>query len=147
MSFPVNSTSVGTASTKRVERVLQRAKIGRGKTRIIAYAGRFVCKKISGSTSWSQHSWGNADDLFPIPNPQPGYVQKELRTIADAVVYQAKHRTVANRGRKLDVAEVIDHDARRIWTPAGGWRPYGGTTGAHIHVSGAPLRTGTPACA
>ncbi len=143
MAFPVNSTSVGTAAAKRVEVVMGRAKVGSGKTRIIAYAGRFVCKKISGSNSWSQHSWGNADDLFPTPND----TQKKLRNIADAVVYQAKHRTVANRGRKLDVAEVIDHDASRIWTPAGGWRSYGGAKGAHIHVSGAPLRTGTPACA
>lgn len=143
MSFVVNSTSVGTAATKRIERVLQRAKVGRGKTRIIAYAGRFVCKKIVGSTSWSQHSWGNADDLFPTD----GATQPKLRAIADAVVTQATTRTLANRGRKLDVAEVIDHDASRIWTPAGGWRPYGGATGSHIHVSGSPLRTGTPACA
>jgi len=45
------------------------------------------------------------------------------------------------------VAEVIDHDAGRIWTPAGGWGPYSGTKGPHIHVSGKPLKTGTPACA
>ena len=120
-----------------------RAKVGSGKTRIIAYAGRFVCKQISGSSSWSQHSWGNADDLFPTPND----TQKKLRAIADAVVYQAKHRTVANRGRKLDVAEVIDHDARRIWTPSEGWHAYGGTTGAHVHVSGSPLKSGRPPCA
>jgi hypothetical protein len=143
MSFPIQSTSIGTASTKRIERVLQRSKIGSGKTRIVKFASRFVCKKIVGSSSWSQHSWGNADDLFPTD----GNTQEKLRHIADAVVYQAKHRTVANRGRKLDVAEVIDHDARRIWTPAGGWGPYGGTLGAHIHVTGAPKRTGTPACA
>ena len=143
MSFPVNSTSIGTSATKRIERVLQRAKVGSGKTRLIAYAGRFVCKQISGSTSWSQHSWGNADDLFPTPDN----TQAKLRSIADSVVWQATHKTVANRGRKLDVAEVIDHDARRIWTPAEGWHSYGGTTGAHIHVSGAPLKTGTPPCA
>ena len=144
MSFPVNSTSVGTPATERIERVMGRAKVGSGRTRIIAYAGRFVCKKISGSTSWSQHSWGNADDLFPTDG---GNTQAKLDDIAGAVVYQATHRTVANRGRKLDVAEVINHDGRRIWTPAGGWRTYSGTTGAHIHVSGAPLKTGTPPCA
>ncbi len=143
MSFPVNSTAYGTAATKRIERVLQRAKVGSGKTRIISFASRFACRKISGSSSWSQHAYGNADDLFATA----GDTQAKLRHIADAVVYQAKHRTVANRGRKLDVAEVIDHDARRIWTPQGGWSSYGGTTGAHIHVTGAPKRTGTPACA
>jgi len=143
MSFPVNSTSIGTAATKRIERVLQRSNIGSGKTRIISFASRFVCKKIAGSNSWSQHSWGNADDLFPTD----GDTQAKLRHIADAVVFQATHRTVANRGRKLDVAEVIDHDGRRIWTPQSGWGPYGGTTGSHIHVTGAPKKTGTPPCA
>ena len=143
MSFPVNSTSVGTASTERVERVMQRAKVGDGKTRIIAYAGRFVCKKILGSDLWSQHSWGNADDFFPTE----GDTQAKLRRIADAVVYQCKHRTVANRGRKLEVSEVIDHDGRRRWIPGTGWVPYTGATGAHIHVSGSPYKSGRPPCA
>ena len=146
MSFPVNSTSVGTAATKRIEAVMQRTKVGSGKTRIIAFAGRFNCRKISGSSSYSQHAWGNADDFFPTSGSAL-VVQQRLRNIADAVVYQAKHRTKANRFRKLDVAEVIDHENGRIWTPAGGWRTYGGATGLHVHVSGAPLRTGTPGCA
>ena len=147
MAFPVNSTSTQTAPCSRIATVMGRAKAGSGKTRVIAYAGCFVCKKISGSDSWSQHSWGNALDLFPIPHPAPSYVQTELRQIAYGVVYQATHRTKANRLRKLEVAEVIDHDARRIWTPSQGWHAYGGTTGAHIHVSASPLRTGRPACA
>jgi len=112
-------------------------------TALSAYAGRFVCKKILGSALWSQHSWGNADDLFPTP----GDTQAKLRHIADAVVYQATHKTIANRGRRLKVAEVIDHDAGRRWTPQGGWGLYTGATGAHVHVSWAPFRTGTPACA
>lgn len=140
MSFPVNSTSVGTASIERFERVMQRTKVGDG---TISYAGRYICKRISGSVSYSQHSWGNADDLFPTL----GGTQFKLRRIANAVVYQATHRTIANRWRKLEVAEVIDHDAGRIWTPSQGWHPYGGTTGAHIHVSAGPLMTGIPACA
>ena len=143
MSFPVNSTSVETAPVKRILACLQRAKVEPK----IGYAGVFVCKKIVGSNSWSQHSWGNAADIFPEPNSQPSYVQKELRAIADAVIYQAKHRTAANRFRKLDVAEVIDHDASRIWTPSEGWHFYGGTKGPHIHVSGKPLKTGVPPCA
>lgn len=143
MAFPIISTAYGTAAAKRIERVLGRAKVGSGKTRIISSASRFACRAIAGSSSWSQHAYGNADDLFPTA----GDTQAKLRRIADAVVYQAKHRTAANLGRKLDVAEVIDHDARRIWTPSEGWHAYGGTTGAHIHVSAAPLRTGKPACA
>lgn len=143
MSFPVNSTSLETAPIKRVVACLQRSKVEPK----ISFAAVFVCKKIVGSNSWSQHSWGNAVDVFPMPNSQPSYVQKELRAIADAVVYNATHKTRANRMRKLDVAEVIDHDAQRIWTPSEGWHPYGGTKGPHIHVSGAPLRTGRPPCA
>ena len=140
MSFPVNSTSVQTSAIKRTLACLQRAEI----ERVIGYAGVFVCKKIIGSSSWSQHSWGNAADIFPKGG---GPTQERLRAIANAVVYHATHRTKANRFRKLDVAEVIDHDGRRIWTPGAGWHPYGGTTGAHIHVSGAPLKTGVPPCA
>src|SRR4249920_3279575 len=118
MAFPVNSTSVQTPPCGRVAAVMGRAKVGSGKTRIIAYAGCYVCKQISGSSSWSQHSWGNALDLFPKPDPQRVTVQHELRQIANSVVYQATHKTKANRMRKLEVAEVIDHDDGRIWTPS-----------------------------
>ena len=147
MSFPVNSTSVQTAPCSRVATVMGRTKVGSGKTRVIAYAGCFVCKRISGSSSFSQHSWGNALDLFPTSGRIPAVTQNSLRHIANSVVYQATHKTRANRFRKLGVAEVIDHDARRIWTPSQGWHSYGGTTGAHIHVSASPLRQGIPACA
>lgn len=139
MSYPVNSTSVETHQIARVNRVLGRARVGRR----IAYAGVFVCKKIVGSTSYSQHSWGNAVDLFP----RMGYGDEGLRTIAKAVVRHTTKRTIANLGRKLEVDEVIDHNNRLIWTPSQGWHAYGGTTGPHIHVSGRPLRTGTPPCA
>jgi len=147
MTFPVNSTSVQTPPCSRVAAVMGRTRVGSGKTRIISYAGCYVCKKISGSSSWSQHSWGNALDLFPVGGKPLAIIQAELRDIANAVVYQATHKTKANRFRKLEVAEVIDHDGRRIWTPSQGWHDYGGTTGAHIHVSAAPLKTGQPACA
>ena len=146
MAFPVNSTSVQTAPCSRLATVMGRTKVGSGKTRVISYAGCFVCKRISGSSSWSQHSWGNALDLFPTSGRIPEVEQSYLRHIADSVVYQATHKTRANRFRRLDVAEVIDHDAGRIWTPSQGWHSYGGTTGPHIHVSASPLRTGNPPC-
>lgn len=136
MAFPINSTSVQTSPCKRVGRVMQRANVAR----LISHAGCYNCRTISGSTVYSQHAWGNALDLFPenaVHNDE----------IADAVVYQAKHRTKANRFRRLRVAEVIDHLNRRIWTPAGGWRVYGGTIGPHVHVTASPKRYGTPDCA
>lgn len=142
MTFPVNSTSVQTAPCERVCRVMQRARIARS----IASGGVFSCRKISGSNTWSQHAWGNAVDLFPKGTE---YAEKRALCykIANGVVYQAKHRTAANNRRKLDVAEVIDHENGRIWTPGGGWGPYGGNPGLHVHVTAAPKRSGIPACA
>ena len=67
--------------------------------------------------------------------------------IARAAVTQATKRTFANRGRKLDLSNVIDHLNGRIWTPGTGWHEYNGTVGPHVHVQAAPIKTGTPACA
>lgn len=147
MSYPVYSTSLETPAIARVNRVLARAKVGR----LIASGGVYNCRNVAGSSTYSQHSWGNAVDLFPKAwNAKVefmGDVQAELRAIADAVVRHATTRTVANRGRKLAVSQVIDHDNGRIWEPGKGWQVYHGTIGPHVHVSGAPLRTGKPACA
>lgn len=142
MAFPVNSTSTWTAPAERIVRVLQRAKIEDS----IAYAGVFACRKIDGSHVWSQHAWGNADDLFP-KGQEYGEKRARCHDIANAVVYQATHRTKANRFRKLDVARVIDHENRRDWTPHDGWTEYSGTTGLHVHAEGSPTKTGTPPCA
>jgi hypothetical protein len=140
--FPVYSTSVQTAAIKRLNRVMQRAKVSPK----IDHAGVYNCRRINGSSSWSQHSFGNASDLFPKGST---YLAKKenCKRIAGAVVYQATHRTKANRFRKLKVSEVIDHENRRMWTPLSGWRPYSGSTGLHVHVSGAPKKYGTPGCA
>lgn len=138
-TFPVNSTAVETSAAKRVARVLARRPV----SDIIAYAGCYNCRKVSGSSTWSQHSWGNALDLFPEPSQVPARRREAIR---DAVVYQATHRTVANRFIKLPVSQVIDHDGRKIWTPEHGWQIYTGTTGNHVHVSGAPYKTGVPPC-
>lgn len=138
MSFPVYSTSVETAAIARVCRVMGRSHAGIN----IAKGEVFDCRKIAGSDQFSQHAWGNAADLFVRAGGD-----KALYHLADAVVAQVVHRTKANLGRRLAVSQVIDHDNRRIWEPGVGWHPYTGTTGAHVHVSGAPLREGTPPCA
>lgn len=140
-NFPINSTSVITASIERVGKVLQRA----GVSDVIAYGGVYNCRFVVGTTTPSQHSYGNAIDLFPewaSGGASGALMQAELRRIAEAVVRHATKKTVANRGVRLDVAQVIDHDAGRIWTPADGWHVYTGTTGAHIHVSGNPMYSG-----
>jgi hypothetical protein len=96
--------------------------------------------QIAGTNYWSQHAWGNALDLFPTNS-------KYNDEIARAAVTQATKRTFANRGRKLDLSNVIDHLNGRIWTPGTGWHEYNGTVGPHVHVQAAPIKTGTPACA
>ena len=102
--------------------------------------GVFSCRKIAGTNYWSQHAWGNALDLFPKDS-------RDNDEIAGAAVTQATKRTFANRGRKLDLSNVIDHLNGRIWTPGTGWHEYNGTVGPHVHVQAAPIKTGTPACA
>lgn len=139
--FPVNSTSVETAQVKRILRVMQRTKIAHD----IAYAGVFNCRRERGGSDWSQHAWGNAADLFP--KAPSGDDDEQRRWIMHTLVMQATRRTIANRGRKLPIALVIDHDGRLYWTPATSYRAYDGVLGDHVHVAGAPLRTGTPPCA
>lgn len=141
MSWPVYSTAVMTPAVRRIIRVLRRSRVSDR----IARAGVYSCRRIAGSSTWSQHAWGNAVDLFP--DPPTGDDPADLRAIAVAVVRLATRRTPANRGRRLAVARVIDHQAMRQWTPERGWHAYGGTRGPHVHVEGRPTRTGTPPCA
>jgi hypothetical protein len=139
--FPVQSTSVETDAIARVVRVMERTRAAKK----ISYGAVYNCRKIEGSSVYSQHAWGNAIDLFPtLPASDD---DRDRKIIADAVVYHTTHKTMANRGRKLDVAQVIDHSGGRIWTPALGWHPYSGTAGDHVHVSGSPMRDGIPPCA
>ena len=138
--FPVYSTSVITPPIERFVRILGRAQV----EPFIHHAGVYNCRKIYGSTTWSQHAWGNSVDLFP--NPEDNYGEACNR-MAEAAVTQATKRTLANRGRKAELAEVIDHQNMQMWTPSSGWRDYGGTHGAHVHVTGSPKRTGEPPCA
>jgi hypothetical protein len=142
MSFPVNSTSTITPAIERMLRVMQRTRAAKS----IDYAGVFSCRRISGSKTWSQHAFGNGGDLFPDETDYRR-AKDQCSSIANAVVWQAKHRTRANNMKKIDVAEVIDHESQRMWTPGGGWGPYGGNPGLHVHVTGAPKKTGTPPCA
>jgi len=136
MSFPINSTSTMTDACERVCRVMQRV----AQEDRISYGGVFSCRKIAGTDTWSQHAWGHAVDLFPT---EPRFNDE----IAKAAVIQATKRTVANRGRKLELSNVIDHLNSRIWTPGTGWHEYSGTVGPHVHVQAAPIKTGKPACA
>jgi hypothetical protein len=141
VTFPVNSTSVETAATKRALRVMQRTHAARW----IAYASVFACRHIADSTSWSDHAFGAAADLFPKAPSSDDDLNR--RAIFHALIYQATHRTTANRGRRIALRYAIDHDARLIWTPEAGIHAYTGTTGNHVHGSFGPKPVGTPPCA
>ena len=81
------------------------------------------CRKIAGSSSWSQHSWGNAADFFPKNKEQGDRLYNYIIAGKQAGI--------------LPVTTVC-------------WQDKGGCTtfhGDHIHVDGSPKKTGTPPCA
>lgn len=125
---PVESPSVGSSAIKTIH---------------VAYFKRFPddeswgvfnCRPIAGSSSWSQHAWGNAEDF------SDGGVASE----------EAEAWFFANR-TKLPIAELIGR--RKIWSKARateGWRSLSSSANQHLdhwHVSGDELQTGTPPCA
>lgn len=146
--FEVRSTSTITRATQRTIRVLQRSHVAP----LIAYAGVFNCRYVSGTSVWSDHAWGAAVDLFPrgtnlYPEGTPEDFDEILRRIFHGVIMQATRRTRANRGRPLRIRYVIDHQHALIWTPSAGVHHYSGTVGPHVHVSTGREPTGTPPCA
>lgn len=98
----------------------------------VSRVGIYACRHIAGSTSWSQHSWGNAIDVF---GPQS--------TLARVARWASRPR----RSRRLAVQTVIWHD--RVWSAeTGQWSHYSGIPHvAHVHVDFRPRRYGTPPCA
>lgn len=121
------------------------ASVGSESLRLIhaAYFGRFPsheswgiynCRPIAGSTSWSQHAWGNAEDFSD-----------------DGVASEVAERWLwANRNR-LPISELIGR--RKVWSRARaseGWRALSSSAHQHLdhwHVSAHGLMTGTPPCA
>ena len=138
MAVEVRSTSTITGPCKRfVFDVMQKSAPARhGK---ILRAGVFACRTISGSTTFSQHSFGNAVDLFAD--------ETDLEAIAKNVVLQATKLTRANGGDPVPVGVVIHH--QQAWTTnnpvfhAADVTPHLN----HVHVQFLPLKTGTPPCA
>lgn len=79
-----------------------------------------VCRTIAGTTSWSQHAWGNALDIFGPPDA----LERIYRGLAaDRARYDV--RTLCYRGRG---GCTTPHDD-------------------HVHVDFNPKGTGTPPCA
>ena len=109
--------------------------------------GRFALKVSTAEVAGPSGRGSRAERDARIPRPDSGKDSRNNDEIARAAVPQATKRTFANRGRKLDLSNVIDHLNGRIWTPGTGWHVYNGTVGPHVHVQAAPIKTGTPACA
>jgi hypothetical protein len=88
------------------------------------FAGAYVCKTVAGTSTMSQHSYGNAVDIF-----FDTFAHQEA--VADWVVAHAD---------KLNVAHAISGD--RIWTRGAGWHAYTGEYHSHLHVDFEPQFSG-----
>jgi hypothetical protein len=134
MAFVVNSTSVQTGACKKFCDVMQHSNV----SALITSAGVFNCKQIANSSTYSQHSWGNAVDLMASFD--------DLERIAHNAVNQGTQKTKANGGDLLPVERVIFKD--REWRPDQGWFTYTGEAhNTHVHVDFSPGFTGKPPCA
>ena len=134
MAFAVNSTSVQTDACKKFVDVMKKSNVGE----LITSAGVFNCKQIAGSTTFSQHSWGNAVDLMASGD--------DLERIAHNAVRQGTEKTKSNEGDLLPVDRVIFKE--RIWRPNEGWSAYTGEPHTnHVHIDFRPAKTGRPPCA
>lgn len=92
-------------------------------------AGAQVCKKTAGTNTWSDHAWGEAQDLFASWD----------------VMDEIANWTVAT-AKELNVSYVILRD--RIWKRSTGkWGVYTGIFHNHVHTSFSHENTGTPPCA
>lgn len=140
-TFPLVSTSTMTPSMARSLKVLQRVQVLR---KYIDRAAVFACRKVANSDFWSAHAEGKAADLmFRIR--VVGDKEKAL-AIGRAIVRQATKKTIANRGRKIDLVHVIVWD--RQWVRGLGWGPYNGALhNNHAHVAVAFSSQRVPDCA
>ena len=99
-------------------------------------AGIAVCRRISGSSSWSQHAWGNGWDIVaPGGLSESPSSQRFLDMIEKWLIQNTRG------GLRLPIAQII-------------WRGQEQLNGGsvydhfdHIHVSGDPMFSGTPPCA
>lgn len=95
--------------------------------------GTKVCKRILGSSSWSQHAYGNAIDLaFAVP-PPVGFDLKRQDALVNYLVAHAD---------ELAIYHAIHRN--RAWTRGSGWGFYGGVYHTHVHIDCDPQGTGWP---
>lgn len=90
--------------------------------------GVLVCKRISESSSWSQHAYGNAVD-FGGPG---GWGSDQSIRVLDALV---------------DYMDRADNALGTLAISQVGWRNWPNHYPGHVHFTAAPTRSGTPDCA
>jgi hypothetical protein len=88
------------------------------------FGGSYVCKRIAGTSSMSQHSYGNAVDIF-----------------FDSIAHQEKVFVDVTNG-KAPVAVAHAISLRRIWEPGSGMHGYTGETHYHLHTDYVPQYAG-----
>jgi hypothetical protein len=88
------------------------------------FLGAYVCKMIVGTSTHSQHSYGNAVDVGAATMAQ-------LHVIADWIV--ARHD-------EFDIATVIVD--QQVWTPSEHWHTYTGDRHYHVHSDYQPSYSG-----
>jgi hypothetical protein len=88
------------------------------------FGGSYVCKYVAGSRSPSQHSYGNAVDVF-----------------FDSITHQEKvFMDVVNRKAPVAVSHAIS--LSRIWEPGSGVHAYTGERHYHLHTDYIPQYSG-----
>lgn len=90
--------------------------------------GRYNCRKISGSTTWSQHSWNNARDIYP-PKDIPYLTSND-----------GEYRAYLDKVNDFIVEHLESLNVRvRLWQVKNHYN--------HIHVDFWPRGWSTPPCA
>lgn len=113
-----------------------------------AYGGTFVCKQISGSSSWSQHAYGKAYDHSCYDDNDEATdwcVRMARENTKDDIVFPV-NQVIGSKGGKAGVAQNPDGD----WIGPFEWNPGGADDSHewHVHLScGERQSSGTPACA
>src|SRR5262245_21902609 len=89
------------------------------------FGGSYVCKVIAGSRTLSQHSYGNAVDIF-----------------FDSIAHQfAVFKAVEQGHSPVPVAHAIS--GSRIWEPGAGEHTYTGEYHGHLHTDYIPQYSGS----
>jgi hypothetical protein len=89
------------------------------------FLGAYVCKHVYGTSTMSQHSYGNAVD----------FGRDSMSELYDLAHYLVAHAD------ELDLQHVIVDDV--IWIRGYGWSHYGGTRHHHVHADCTPQYSGS----